>query len=91
MGSAGIAAISSLYRIYHQYKRNSVVFDDWGKNTLWDPNYDGPAPPLEKILEKPVPAHCRRILFKDEYNRTRSKVICGNAQDPSGQRVYYNN
>ena len=57
---------------------------------VYDVSYDTYIP-VENVLDKPVPSHCRRILFKDEFGRTRSKLICGNVQDRFGVRVYYNN
>lgn len=90
MGSQGLAAVSTLYTLYHQYKRNSVVHFDWKDHKLFDPSYEHYIP-VEKVLDKAVPPHCKRVLFVDEFGRTRSKVICGNIQDKSGQRIYYNN
>lgn len=59
-------------------RRNKIIHDDIGgiKN-VYDTSYDTYVP-VEKILDKPVPAHCKRVLFTDEFGRTRSKLICGN-------------
>jgi hypothetical protein len=55
-----------------------------------DPSYDTFIP-VENIIGRPVPSHCRRVIFKDEFGRSRTKLICGNVSDAQGLRVYYNN
>ncbi len=59
-------------------RRNKIIHDDIGAiKNVYDTSYDTYIP-VEKILDKPVPAHCKRVLFTDEFGRTRSKLICGN-------------
>jgi hypothetical protein len=78
MGQKGITFLTSAYTLYLVHKRNFVIREDFkDMKPLYDISYDTYIP-VEKILDKPIPAHCRRILFTDEFGRTRSKLICGN-------------
>ena len=82
-----MGALISFYRIW---KRNTVIRQDFKEMKPLDPSYDTYIP-VEQILDRPVPSVCRRIIFKDEFGRSRTKLLCGNTSDAQGLRVYYNN
>ena len=91
MGVKGVTLITSVYTLWLMSRKNALMRDDLKViKKLYDTNYETYVP-IEQILDKPVPAHCRRILVKDEFGRTRAMLRCGNVQDKFGERVYWNN
>ena len=83
-GSTAIGFLTQTYTLWLMSRRNSYVNEDLkGMGKVFDIDYDTYIP-VDKILDKRVPSHCKRVLFTDEFGRTRSKLICGNVQDRFG-------
>jgi hypothetical protein len=77
-GTTAVGFVTQAYTLWLMSRKSYLIEQDLkSMGKVYDTTYDTYIP-VEKILDKKVPSHCRRILFTDEFGRTRSKLICGN-------------